>query len=146
MKREGHVNLFSQANLRPQKSFITFPVWTYKTYFYSKIKCEFQRSFNSDARETFEWGHPLDKFSRAWYHCPTIDTTLIENLEQLECKKSTCALRCEGGFLPVGRRRVKCRFNKKSGTYEWKRALGICKGCAETSPDPGMFIFDFNHY
>ena len=35
----GRENLFTQANLRPQKSFITFSVWlSCETYFYLKIK------------------------------------------------------------------------------------------------------------
>ena len=86
-----------------------------------------------------DWGHPIDKFSHNWELCPAIDTALIPNLDRLKCQKSTCALRCLGGFLPVGRRRVKCRFDKNSGTYRWKRELGSCLGCKETFPIPGRF-------
>ena len=37
---------------------------------------------------------------------------------------------CKPGFLPTGRRRVKCRFTTAKGYY-WKQQFGICETCTE---------------
>merc|ERR1711937_649549 len=74
-----------------------------------------QAALNDEGgRADFDWGHPIDDSSKKWYHCPTINQTTIANLDSIKCKKSTCALKCLPGFLPLGHRRAKCKYSKPS--------------------------------
>ena len=49
---------------------------------------------------------------------------------------ATCALKCEPGNIAVGRRRAKCRFNRKKKTWFWKNDLGSCRTCDPAIPQP----------
>merc|ERR1712136_642508 len=94
-----------------------------------------QAALNDEGgRADFDWGHPIDDSSKKWYHCPTINETAIVNLDSIKCKKSTCALKCLPGFLPLGHRRAKCKYSKTLGTYRWKKEIGTCRGCDVTEP------------
>ena len=72
-------------------------------------------------RETFDWGHPIVKSgalqSRAFSDCPDLEKG--ENVAEIICNKSTCMLKCEKGFIKVGRARTRCRFNKQNGIFQW---------------------------
>merc|ERR1712176_317044 len=94
-----------------------------------------------DQRFDFDWGHPLEGNSRKWSDCPAIDTSAIAGLDQLRCNGATCALKCLPGYQGIGRRRTKCRFNRKTQTWFWKNTLGSCRSCAVQEPvslDPLM--------
>ena len=59
----------------------------------------------------------------------------------LRCNQATCALVCKPGYVSKGRRRVRCRKNKKKNQWFWKSTLGSCKTCdveTPTSNDPLM--------
>ena len=106
------------------------------------------KSMNGGARDSFDWGAPIKGNARKWDDCPAINETAIAGqqrkhfvnksvnilnfgficlnflgLESLRCNRATCALKCQPGFLAVGRRRTKCRFNKK--TKQWLEKLTL---------------------
>ena len=83
------------------------------------------------------WGHPVDKIAALWSLCPEI--TQPSNAEELKCDQATCALVCNDGFVAIGRRRVKCRYNKKKGFF-WKREIGVCQTCSEIVPPNGTTV------
>jgi hypothetical protein len=87
------------------------------------------------------WGHPIIGNARHWSDCPSIDTSTIEGIDGLRCNQATCALACKPGYVATGRRRAKCRKNKKTGKWFWKNKLGNCKTCEVETPmsnDPNM--------
>ncbi|CBY32701.1 unnamed protein product [Oikopleura dioica] len=53
---------------------------------------------------------------------------------QIVCDQSTCALVCDDGFIPTGRRRSKCRWNNTRNFF-WKKTLADCETCTDL-PDP----------
>merc|ERR1712130_534598 len=101
-----------------------------------------QAAFNGVGRTDLEWGHPVGvRNARKWDDCPKIDEDAIDGLDKLRCQGATCALKCKGGYLPVGRRRTKCRWNRKKQEWFWKNQLGGCRTCSvwePTSDDPLM--------
>ena len=87
------------------------------------------------------WGHPVIGNARHWSDCPAIDTTTIAGIDGLRCNQATCALACKPGYVATGRRRAKCRKNKKTGKWFWKNTLGSCQTCSVETPmsnDPAM--------
>ena len=79
--------------------------------------------------------------SRHWSDCPSLDTN-IDGLLGLMCNGATCAMRCQPGYIAVGNRRTKCRWNRRLGWF-WKRKLGSCKTCDPATPtttDPNMTV------
>ena len=58
---------------------------------------------------------------------------------KLECSGHHCSVKCDGGFLPTGLRKIKCRGNHNSG-YSWKRELGGCGTCQDLVPDSNSGI------
>ena len=56
---------------------------------------------------------------------------------ELECSGHHCSVKCDGGFLPTGLRKIKCRGNHNSG-YSWKRELGGCGTCQDLVPNSGI--------
>jgi len=87
------------------------------------------------------WGHPVIGNARHWSDCPAIDTTTIAGIDGLRCNQATCALACKPGYVATGRRRAKCRKNKKTGKWFWKNTLGSCQTCSVETPmsnDPTM--------
>ena len=85
-------------------------------------------------RSNADWGHPLVGSARHWSDCPAIDTSSIAGISGLRCNQATCALVCLPGHVSKGRRRVRCRKNKKKGTWFWKSTLGSCKTCSVETP------------
>merc|ERR1711893_470069 len=80
------------------------------------------------------WGHPVIGNARHWSDCPAIDTTTIAGIEGLRCNQATCALACKPGYVATGRRRAKCRKNKKTGKWCWKKQQTkskVCKDCLQ---------------
>ena len=53
------------------------------------------------------WGHPIDKIAALYSLCQTQETPT--NGEHI-CDQSTCAIKCDDGYIPTGKRRTKCRF------------------------------------
>merc|ERR1712154_237298 len=89
-------------------------------------------------RSDVEWGAPVGVGnSRKWDDCPLIDENSIDGLHDdgLRCRGATCALKCQPGFLAVGRRRTKCRWNRRKKEWFWKNTLGSCRSCAVQDPE-----------
>ena len=99
-------------------------------------------------RSNADWGAPVGVGnvdgagqSRHWSDCPSLDTN-IDGLLGLMCNGATCAMRCQEGYIAVGNRRTKCRWNRRLGWF-WKRKLGSCKTCDPATPtttDPNMTV------
>jgi len=85
------------------------------------------------------WGYPVGQGnSKHWSDCPALPTP--EGALGLRCNAGTCAILCPGGSRPIGRRRARCRYNKRQGWY-WKEKLGSCRTCEVETPmsnDPLM--------
>lgn len=72
------------------------------------------------------WGHPLNKIAALHSLCPDLD---VPGNSELMCDQSTCAVKCADTFIATGKRRTRCRWNKKKG-FHWKAALGPCETCS----------------
>ena len=88
---------------------------------------------NSDA----SWGFPgTDGRKLAfWSTCPTLETP--EGASAIACDQSTCAVICKPGFLSTGRRRVRCRWNRKKG-FHWNKELSTCSTCDPAEPEVSL--------
>lgn len=93
-------------------------------------------------RSDAAWGAPVGlRNARHWSDCPAIDANAIPGAAGLRCNQATCALVCQPGHVSKGRRRVRCRKNKRKNVWFWKNTLGSCKTCdveTPTSNDPLM--------
>ena len=80
------------------------------------------------------WGAPVDgRIAADHALCPPLDP--IQNGVPI-CDQATCAVKCDEGHIPVGRRRTKCRFTQLKQFF-WKRQLGGCDTCADLAAPPG---------
>jgi len=78
------------------------------------------------------WGAPTNRIAAEHNLCPALDP--VDNAEII-CDQATCAVKCDEGFIPVGRRRTKCRFNQTKQFF-WKKQLGGCDTCADLAAPP----------
>jgi len=77
------------------------------------------------------WGAPTGRIAALHSLCTPL--TAPANA-QITCDQSTCALVCDQGFIGVGKRRTKCRWNA-SKQFFWKKQLGTCETCEDlTAP------------
>ena len=69
--------------------------------------------------KAYRKGHPIDITrafqSRAAEDCPPLEKGA--NVKDIICNGATCVLKCESGFLKVGRGRTRCRFHKQKGFF-----------------------------
>ena len=88
------------------------------------------------------WGFPTGQLAALWSLCPTLDVPAGGS--SVVCDQSTCAVVCNPGYIGTGKRRTRCRYNKKKGFF-WKKELGACETCTDLTPSAGMSSScDFN--
>merc|ERR1712127_1121881 len=73
------------------------------------------------------WGAPTGRISALHSLCSPLTPPANG---QISCDQSTCALVCDQGFIGVGKRRTKCRWNAVKNFF-WKKQLGTCETCAD---------------
>ena len=109
---------------------------------------DFLRALESKSAE--DWGAPVGKANAFWSLCPALN---VPENGSVVCNQSTCALVCDpgsferynqsfifSGFVGIGRRRTKCRWNPWKG-FHFKRQLGECGSCPILAPPPrGTFV------
>jgi hypothetical protein len=81
------------------------------------------------------WGHPTDRIAALHSLCPTLETPA--GADSITCDQSTCAVVCSPGFIGTGKRRTKCRYNRKKGFF-WKQTLGACESCTDLTAPSGV--------
>ena len=69
-------------------------------------------------RSNEQWGHPVGvRAAASWSLCPEL--TLPTGVAGTTCQGATCMVVCDEGKVAIGKRRVKCRWNRKKGFF-WK--------------------------
>ena len=91
-------------------------------------------------RSNEQWGHPVGvRAAASWSLCPEL--TLPTGVAGTTCQGATCMVVCDEGKVAIGKRRVKCRWNRKKGFF-WKTVRPYLIFLSTKQ----VIIGDFRHY